>query len=74
MYDDVVAIASDVHRTEEIRAVKQQGMGQACYCPSGHLKSCHRCSVVSPLHWNLHNSQILAFCEASQESERYHCA
>ena len=54
MYNNVVAIPSDVHCTEEIRAMKQQGMRQACYCPSGHLEGCHRCSVVSPLHWNLH--------------------
>ena len=58
MYDDVVAVPSDVHCTEEIGTMKQQGVGQARYCPSGHLESCHRCSVVSPLHWNLHNNNI----------------
>ena len=58
MYDDVVAVPSDIHRTEEIRTVKQQGMGQACYGSCGHFEGCHGCSVVSPLHGNLHSNSI----------------
>ena len=54
--DDVIAVPSDVHCTEELRAMKQQGMTEAAYRPIGHLEDCHGGSVVPTLQRDLRNS------------------
>jgi len=53
MYDDVVAVPSDVHGRKEIRAMQQECMAQAGNGASCHLEGCHCCPVVPPLHWDL---------------------
>ena len=53
VYDNVVAVPSDIHGREEVRAVQQECMAQAGNGTSCHLEGCHCCPVVPPLHWHL---------------------
>lgn len=53
MYDDVVAVPSDIHGREEVGAVQQECMAQAGNGASCHFERGHCCPVVPPLHWDL---------------------
>ena len=47
MDDDMIAISSDIHCREEVRAVQQQSVGQACNCSRSHLEGGH-CGPIIP--------------------------
>ena len=74
MYDDVVAVPSDVHCTEELRAMKQQGVTEAAYRPICHLEDCHGGSVIPTLHRDLcngpdQNSNHLFFRKITEDAD-----
>ena len=51
--DDMVPITGDVHCREEVGAMQQQRVAEACNGSRGQLKGGHCGSVVPPFHGHL---------------------